>query len=121
MSQVKTHQPTAFSPSVASGQVDGDMELLKEIIGIFLDDYPKTMALIEAAVNESNATNLEHYAHSLKGAASNFGAATTVEAALNLEMMGRNGDLASAAQLLSQLRQEVSKLERDMVEYRKTL
>jgi HPt (histidine-containing phosphotransfer) domain-containing protein len=121
MSDLKTQQPTTFSTSVANVQVDGDAELLQEIIGIFLTDYPKTMTLIETAVKEQNAENLEHYAHSLKGSASNFGAAKTVELALSLELMGRNKQLENAAANFAQLQQEIGRLDSELKEYRKTL
>ena len=121
MNDIKTQQFTAFDPSVALEQVDGDTELLEEIIQIFMTDHPKTMELISQALKEKNAQNLEHYAHSLKGSAGNFGASATVAAAFKLETIGRSGNLELAEGTFDVLQKEVSKLERELTEYKKAL
>ncbi len=36
--------------SLALSRVGGDVDLLKEVIGLFLDDYPSTLAKIKSAV-----------------------------------------------------------------------
>jgi len=80
--------------SVALARVDGDLGLLKEIVGLFMGDFPKLMAEIRTAVQNRDAAKLRRAAHTLKGSVGNFGAARAVEAALVLEMMGKSGDLS---------------------------
>jgi len=57
----------------ALSRVGGDVELLKEVVELFLDDYPSTFEKIRGAVASRDATALEHHAHSLKGSVSTFG------------------------------------------------
>ena len=76
--------------SLALSRVGGDVDLLKEVIELFLDDYPSTLEKIKSAVAASDASALEHSAHSLKGSVSTFGASRAFEAAFTLEKQGRS-------------------------------
>jgi PAS domain S-box-containing protein len=96
--------------SLALSRVGGDLDLLKEVIGLFLDDYPSTLEKIKSAVASSDATALEHHAHSLKGSVSTFGANRAFEAAFALEKQGRNRDLRGAPAGLLQLEQALEAL-----------
>ena len=89
--------------SLALSRVGGDVELLKEVIGLFLGDYPSTFEKIKSAVAASDARALEHSAHSLKGSVSTFGAGRAFEAAFTLEKLGRAGDLRGAQEGLNEL------------------
>jgi len=96
--------------SLALSRVGGDVELLKEVIELFLSDYPSTVEKIKAAVAGSDATALEHQAHSLKGSVSTFGADRAFEAAFALEKQGRSGDLRGAPEGLLELEQALQAL-----------
>jgi PAS domain S-box-containing protein len=101
--------------SLALSRVGGDVELLKEVVELFLDDYPSTFEKIKAAVASSNASALEHHAHSLKGSVSTFGANRAFEAAFTLEKQGRSGDLTGAQDGLLQLEQALEALHPELV------
>jgi two-component system, sensor histidine kinase and response regulator len=96
--------------SLALSRVGGDVELLKEVIELFLDDYPSTFEKIKNAVAASDAGSLEHHAHSLKGSVSTFGAGRAFEAAFELEKKGRAGDLTGAQDGLCRLEQALEAL-----------
>jgi HPt (histidine-containing phosphotransfer) domain-containing protein len=96
--------------SLALSRVGGDVELLKEVIELFLDDYPSTFQKIKSAVAASDASALEQHAHSLKGSVSTFGANRAFEAAFTLEKQGRNRDLTGAPEGLVQLEQALEAL-----------
>jgi HPt (histidine-containing phosphotransfer) domain-containing protein len=51
---------------------------------------------MQSAIRQQDAVRLRQAAHTLKGEVSNFGARAAVEAALRLEMMGRDGELTDA-------------------------
>jgi len=89
--------------SVALSRVGGDAELLKEIALLFLDDYPKSLSELHLAVASGDARRLERAAHGLKGSVSNFGARPAVDAAMELETMGRAQKLAEVEQVLNTL------------------
>jgi CheY-like chemotaxis protein len=101
--------------ALALNRVGGDVELLKEVVELFLDDYPSTFEKIRAAVASRDATALEHHAHSLKGSVSTFGANRAFEAAFTLEKQGRGGDLTGAQEGLAQLEQALQALHPELV------
>ena len=92
-----------FDRALALSRVGGDVELLKEIAVLFLDDYPKSLSELHQAVESGDARHLERTAHGLKGSVSNFGARPVVDAALQLETMGRAQKLAEVEQVLHTL------------------
>jgi two-component system sensor histidine kinase/response regulator len=91
-------------------RVGGDEELLHEIIGIFLEEYPSLIAGIRSAVEKQDARSLERSAHNLKGSVCNFGARSATQAALELELMGRKGETHSAGPVVEALELELISL-----------
>ena len=82
-------------------RVGGDRELLAEISRLFVDDAPRHLERIRAALDASDGEALGRAAHGLKGAAANFDALGVVTAARALEEIGRTAqfDEAEAAWL----------------------
>jgi HPt (histidine-containing phosphotransfer) domain-containing protein len=96
-------QVPVLDHSAAMARVGGDAELLKELAGLFVDEYPQLMAELQAAIAAGDAIRVERSAHALKGAVANFGARQAVDTALQLEQMGRMGKLEPAEDLLRAL------------------
>lgn len=94
---------TVFDRAVALSRVGGDTELLREIAVLFLDDYPKSLRDLREAIAIGDAKRVERTAHGLKGSVSNFGARPAVDAALQLETLGRAQKLAEFEQVLRTL------------------
>src|SRR5712691_8641718 len=55
-------------------RLEGDAGLLAEMVGLFLQDYPRLLAAMREAAARGDAKSLERAAHTLKGAVSNFAA-----------------------------------------------
>jgi PAS domain S-box-containing protein len=91
-------------------QVDGNRELMSELVAIFVQDYPRQLERLKRAVGEKDARGVARAAHSLKGSASNLAAAGVVAAARRLEVMGQAEDLAGAGQALQELEVELASL-----------
>ncbi len=91
-------------------RVDGDRELLRELVELFDEACTEMLAEIYNAIQKPDALRLRQSAHTLKGEASNFGATATVEAALRLEMMGRDEDLTDAEAAYTDLEQALERL-----------
>jgi len=100
---VEAEASAVFDKAVALSRVGGDAELLKEIAILFLDDYPKSLSELRDAVETGDAKRVERTAHGLKGSVSNFGARPAVDAALQLETMGRSQKLIEVEDLLRTL------------------
>jgi HPt (histidine-containing phosphotransfer) domain-containing protein len=98
--------------------VDGDMELLKELAGIFLAECPKLMAEIRQAVDQRDARKLRLAAHTLKGSASHFGAGAVAGAAQRLEGAGAEQDWAPADEALAALECAIDRLQPALAELR---
>lgn len=77
----------------ALSRVGGDVQLLREIGAIFLQECPPAVTELRLAVAARDATGIERKAHSLKGSVSTFGAGAAFQAALELERLGHNRDL----------------------------
>ena len=90
------------------GLVEGDMDLLGELVELFLDSYPCQLLEIREGIEESDPARVKEAAHSLKGSIGNFHATAAIELATALELMGRNGDLSFASQKLTALETEMS-------------
>jgi len=91
-------------------RLEGDAELLAEIVGVFLEDCPRLVASIREAVARGDARLLERAAHTLKGSVGNFGVSAAAAAALRLEQMGRQGELAQAGEACAALDREIERL-----------
>lgn len=94
----------------ALSRVGGDAELLQEMAQLFLEEFPSQMDAIRQAVSTRNAREIERSAHSLKGSVGNFGAVAAQQAALDLEMLGRAGNLAPIEGALSTLERAIREL-----------
>src|SRR5580704_16228237 len=88
---------------VALLRVGGDVELLKEIAVLFLENYEAWLGELREAAARGDAKVVENTAHGLKGSVANFGAQNAVDAALQLETLGRNRDLTGVSTSLSAL------------------
>ncbi len=92
-------------------RVDGDVALLLELISMFLEDCPRMMADIEAAVGQGDAEAVSRTAHALKGSIGNFASGTPFEAARSLETLGREGDLTNLEETWFALRESVARFQ----------
>jgi two-component system, sensor histidine kinase and response regulator len=87
----------------ALDRVGGDVDLLKDIAHVFLDDCPRALAELRSAAARGEGPVVERVAHGLKGAASNFGASRVVAASLAIEQMGRAGKIDEFAAAMATL------------------
>ncbi|MGC8660143.1 MAG: response regulator, partial [Desulfomonilaceae bacterium] len=89
-------------------RVGHDVELLKELVDLFLDTGGSLLSHVERSVNQLNAEAIERSAHAIKGALGNFAADRAFEAALRLETMAREGSLKHAASAYKDLEREIN-------------
>jgi two-component system sensor histidine kinase/response regulator len=94
--------------------LDGDAGLLKELVEIMAVESPRHLARISAAIAAQDAKALRDSAHALKGAVANFCCASAVDAALRLELMGRDARLTDADIAFTELRGELAALLREL-------
>jgi CheY-like chemotaxis protein len=84
-------------------RVDGDEELLVELIQLFMVAFPRQLALLHEAVKRGDAKSLARTAHGLKGTAKALGGRDVIVLARRLEFKGQSETLAGVEPVLEQL------------------
>jgi len=95
-------------------KVGGDEELLGEIVELFLEDCPRVIKQIEEAIAKGDSRWLERAAHTLKGMVGNFYAGGATEAAMELEEIGRRGEMTAAEGAYTILQKEIERLKSEL-------
>ena len=108
----REHEPIDTASALA--RVEGDVELLDELVALFLQGLPEMLANLRDAITAGDANALERAAHKLKGSVGNFAAQPAFEAALQLEILGRDGNLSEAALAYGVLEKEIERLKTAM-------
>jgi len=91
-------------------RVDNDLQLLQDLVDLYLGDYPRLLDEIRAALGRKDYRALQRGAHSLKGCTSNLAAKLASEAAFKLEGLAHAGDWAEADNALESLERELARL-----------
>ena len=91
-------------------QLEGDKQLLRELTEMFLQQYPDLMAAIDQALAKQDAQELRRAAHTLKSSAHVIGAKKTAAAALVLENLSRDNQLAAAGKAIAPLQAKIAEL-----------
>lgn len=89
----------------------GRRQILLNVIGVFLESYPETMASLRDAVAARDAEGVEASAHKLKGAICNLAWGKAYDAALDLEHMGREGRWDEVDKTFAILKVEMERFE----------
>jgi PAS domain S-box-containing protein len=80
-----------------------DVELIKNIIEIFISDTPKQICKLKQSIKDHNCKRAEMQAHSIKGAAGNVGVGQFSTIASKMEVAGKAGDLTAVSILMPEL------------------
>lgn len=88
----------------------GDVELVKEVVPVFLNDNKERFEELSEAVKLGDAAAIKLYAHGIKGAGRNVGAKRLSDIADQMECAGRENDVESARLLFDELRIELEKV-----------
>ena len=90
-------------------RLGGDERLFQEVIEIFLEEGPRQMASMRAALTRGDKDATERIAHTLKGELGYLGLPEASRCARELEDAGRNGDLEHAVRIHSSLEREIER------------
>lgn len=89
---------------------DNDIDLIGELLEVFLSHHNEQLAAIKEAVKTKDGQSLRYAAHQIKGALRNFGAETAEESAYELEKRGKGNDLHRVDEKVKKLEQELGVL-----------
>jgi CheY-like chemotaxis protein len=117
-SSLSPEKQPAWAPSLSGMSVPPDA--VRKLVQTFVETVPQRLGVLRQAVTEANAKEVERSSHSLRGSLAVFSARAAVEAAADLELAGRGGQLEGAADLLRQLEAQVEPLLASMNEFLRT-
>ena len=107
----------AFNGDEALAMMDGDRELLNEVVSAFLAECPAQLAAVQEAVRGRNPLALVRTAHHLKGSLSAFGRCPAMETAAEVETMARNGRISEAPAVMPRLEEAIARLAEALIRY----
>jgi len=96
-----------FNVDEALAQLESDTDLLRQIVQLFVDQYPKLLEETRQAFSRSDCISLTAIAHTLASSAGQLGAQRASAAARNLEQLGCQGNLSDVPQALAELEREL--------------
>lgn len=99
-----------YDVKVLSDQCDGDPDLMRRVVEVFLADCDAQVEALRDAFLRGDAERLFSVAHSIKGTVGNFGARRAVHAAVEVEACCRSGRLQDAAASVDELARAVQSL-----------
>jgi PAS domain S-box-containing protein len=106
----ETNGSVAIRWPEALKRAGGSKSLLREIVQLFLTDYPLRLHELQEAIARQDDATTRRSAHTLKGSLSLFEVAAATEAALRLEQMGRHHSFQGAEDALHLLREHLETL-----------
>jgi HPt (histidine-containing phosphotransfer) domain-containing protein len=95
----------------AMSNMDGDAELLREILTMFMQTGAEQLGVLERCIAAGEVKEVAIKAHGMKGGASNFCARSFVAASLRLELLAKSGTLDGAPALLNAMKASYAELE----------
>jgi signal transduction histidine kinase len=101
--------PAALA-EVARLQRPGRPDLVNSIVTRFRDEAPRRVEALREAIDRGDAAAVRDYAHSLKGDSRRIGGTEVGRLCAEIELLGRSGTLANAAELLARLSAAVERL-----------
>lgn len=84
----------AWNRTVTLDHLEGDNDLLNELIALFLIESPKQLYELSRFQAEGNITELANVAHAIKGTIAHFYVATATDCVSMLEKTARRGQAA---------------------------
>ncbi|MBI3783170.1 MAG: Hpt domain-containing protein [Deltaproteobacteria bacterium] len=114
--QAASVEPERFTldlPKILA-RFDGDVDFFREIAQLFIDDCPKRLAALHAAIAAGDSLAIQNVAHSLKGSVSSFDAEAAHASTQRVETLARSGDLPAAAAAAAALEIQIDRLIREL-------
>ncbi len=107
--------PEVLDTAEVLERVGGDVELLRELVRVFLDTWPRQVAEMRAALGQRDSPALARVAHTLKGTAGTLGARAAYVAAQRLEAALREGGVTEAEAAFAALEEALARLQPALV------
>ena len=93
---------------------DDDRDFLRELVEVFLSDYPKLIDDLYRAFEEGDSDLLMRSAHSMKGMLKNFHAAAAAEVAFELEKKGKAEEFEGVQMKIEMLAEQIAEVDKKL-------
>jgi CheY-like chemotaxis protein len=93
---------------------DGDWDFLKEVVDVFLSDYPKLLEDLRQASKDGDSDTLMRAAHSLKGILKNFQADAAAAVAFELENKAKGENFDGVPEAIESLAGQIAELDKTL-------
>lgn len=113
----KTNVSRAFDSDEALSNVGGDLDTFRSMVPLFTQECSEMLRLIESGIANEDGSLIQRGAHTIKGAAAVFGASAVAQAALELEMIGKESRLDEVDPQLNLLRSLLDSLDEELCEF----
>jgi PAS domain S-box-containing protein len=110
--------PACLDLKALMDSVDSDLELLDDLIGLFISNSADLICELQQAIDARNCAAVGALAHSLKGAVSTFSARNALHAAMTVESLAKDADLDGATGAVDRLKSELDELIHELAELR---
>jgi len=91
-------------------RVENDRELLRDLLTIFKEDFPRQLLTLREAVEAKDGDLVATAAHTLRGMLSNLAASQAAATAARLEEMGRKKETLGLQEALEVFENDANKL-----------
>jgi CheY-like chemotaxis protein/HPt (histidine-containing phosphotransfer) domain-containing protein len=126
LAKTQPQSGTQSSPPPASAAIDPDKfvefretmgaDFMGEVIAVFNEDAPELLENMQQALAVNDKELFRRAAHTLKSNSASFGAVTLAELARELEMLGKEGRLAEAAEKVARAAAEYQRVQQALKE-----
>lgn len=106
-----------WSPEPMIERLGGDEELARQLVTLFIAEYPKLLDALRDSTSAADADRIRRAAHALKGCVGNFVDDGARQTAFEIECMGAEGRLSGIAGLVVQLERELAGLAGAMLDF----
>lgn len=106
-----------FALNELRDRVDGDDELVREVLAVYLEDTPTVLDSLRQALEAGQPESVAKAAHTLKGSSANVAAERLRSQAYELEQKARAGDLEEARRLFPSVQSEFRELENMLTQF----
>lgn len=95
----------------------GNDSFLDEVVNLFLQESPRRSVAMRSALTSQDAAEIEQQAHSLKGSASNVGAARVMQVAAEIEKLATERHFERAGELIELVDPELDRARAEFVKH----
>ena len=109
--------PPLFNPALLLDKLEGDTELVKELLQAFYEDAPVRLDTLVRTIADSDSESAAEAAHSLKGMCGVIRVKPLVDQALLMEVSCRKGEMAPVRDIIGEFEAMLKRVLEEVRDY----